>query len=77
MGALLAHRMRLAPTEVAVVDDLRVTTPARAIVDIAATTAPGTLREIVERAQDLRRLRPNAIRACLARRPADRARGSS
>lgn len=64
-----AHRMRLAPTEVAVVDGLRVTTPARAIVDVAATTSPRALREIVERAQDLRRFRPNAIRECLASRP--------
>ncbi|MCW3065137.1 MAG: hypothetical protein JWN32_2309 [Solirubrobacterales bacterium] len=61
---LLVHRQRLTPTVTLLLDGLRVTVPARTIVDLAATSTPRELRRIVERAQDLRRFHPEAIRAC-------------
>ncbi|MCW3064369.1 MAG: hypothetical protein JWN32_1541 [Solirubrobacterales bacterium] len=64
-----AHRMSLHPMDTMTLDGLRITTPARTIVDLAATLSPRALRETVERAQDLRRFHPNEIRATLARNP--------
>jgi very-short-patch-repair endonuclease len=63
------HRMLLAPLDALVRDNLRLTTPSRTIVDLAATLEGRALRETVERAQDLRRFDPNDIRETLARAP--------
>ncbi len=63
------HRMRLEPSDSVVLDGLRVTTPARTIVDLAGGLSARSLRETVERAQDLRRFDPAKIGAALARAP--------
>jgi Transcriptional regulator, AbiEi antitoxin len=72
---ITTHRMLLAPFDALVRDNLRVTTPSRTIVDLAASLEGRTLRDVVERAQDLRRFDPNDIRetlACGPRRPGTR-----
>lgn len=69
LTGVVAHRMRLDPTEIVIRDGLRVTTPARTIVDLAPVLARRSLRETVERAQDLHRFRPVEIRAILDRDP--------
>jgi very-short-patch-repair endonuclease len=63
------HRTRLAPLDALARDNLRVTTPSRTIVDLAATLEGRALRDAVERAQDLRRFDPDDIRDTLARAP--------
>jgi hypothetical protein len=63
------HRMRLGPFDALVRDNLRVTTPSRTIVDLAASLEGRALRDLVERAQDLRRFDPDDIRDTLARAP--------
>jgi very-short-patch-repair endonuclease len=63
------HRMRLGSFDALVRDSLRVTTPSRTIVDLAATLEGRALRDVVERAQDLRRFDPDDIRDTLARAP--------
>jgi very-short-patch-repair endonuclease len=63
------HRMLLAPLDALVRDNLRVTTPSRTIVDLAASLEGRALRNAVERAQDLRRFDPNDIHTTLARAP--------
>jgi very-short-patch-repair endonuclease len=62
------HRMPLGAQDTVILDGLRVTTPARTIVDLAAKTTPRQLRHIVERAQDLRRFHPDVIRSRAAGR---------
>jgi very-short-patch-repair endonuclease len=66
---ITTHRMLLAPLDALLRDNLRLTTPSRTIVDLAATLQGRALREAVERAQDLRRFDPNDIRETLARAP--------
>jgi Transcriptional regulator, AbiEi antitoxin len=66
---ITTHRGRLAPLDALTRDKLRVTTPSRTIVDLAATLEGRALREVVERAQDIRRFDPEDIRATLARAP--------
>ena len=66
---ITTHRMLLAPLDALLRDNLRLTTPSRTIVDLAATLQGRALRETVERAQDLRRFDPNDIRETLARAP--------
>jgi very-short-patch-repair endonuclease len=66
---ITTHRTRLAPLDALLRDNLRLTTPSRTIVDLAATLEGRALREAVERAQDLRRFDPNDIRTTLARAP--------
>jgi very-short-patch-repair endonuclease len=66
---ITTHRTRLHPLDAVVIDDLRVTTPSRTIVDLAATLTGRPLRELVERAQDLRRFDRDDLRAALARAP--------
>jgi len=66
---ITTHRMLLAPLDALVRDNLRVTTPSRTIVDLAATLEGRALRDTVERAQDLRRFDPDDIRDTLARAP--------
>jgi very-short-patch-repair endonuclease len=66
---VLTHRMRLDPTEIVIRDGLQVTTPPRTIVDLAPLLARRSLRETVERAQDLHRFRPVEIRTILDRDP--------
>jgi very-short-patch-repair endonuclease len=61
--SLVVHRARLTDHEVMRVDNLRVTTPARTIVDLAATLAPRAMRATVERAQDLKRFHRDEIAA--------------
>jgi very-short-patch-repair endonuclease len=68
-GHIRTHRMLLAPLDAVVRDNLRVTTPSRTIVDLAATLQGRALREVVERAQDLNRFDPDDIRDTLARAP--------
>jgi hypothetical protein len=63
------HRLRLHPAEVMQSDGLRTTTPARTIVDLSAILPPRSLRELVERAQDVRRFNAREIAASLARVP--------
>jgi len=66
---ITTHRMLLDPFDAVVRDNLRVTTPSRTIVDLAASLEGRALRDAVERAQDLRRFDPNDIRETLARAP--------
>jgi hypothetical protein len=61
------HRSRLHRSEWMLLDGLRVTTPARTIVDMAGELGPKEMRRLVERAQDLRRFKPNEVRAILNR----------
>lgn len=68
-AGLVTHRMGLLGEEVMVRDGLRVTTPARTLVDVAGTLGSRAMREAVERAQDLRRFHPREIRAVLDGRP--------
>jgi very-short-patch-repair endonuclease len=63
------HRMLLDPFDVLVRDNLRITTPSRTIVDLAATLEGRALRDAVERAQDLRRFDSDDIADTLARAP--------
>ncbi len=62
-----ARRMTLDRSEWMVLDGLRLTTPARTIVDMAGELPPRRMRELVERAQDLRRFDPGRIEAVLER----------
>jgi very-short-patch-repair endonuclease len=66
---ITTHRTLLAPFDALTRDHLRLTTPSRTIVDLAATLEGRALREAVERAQDLRRFDPHDIRDTLARTP--------
>jgi Transcriptional regulator, AbiEi antitoxin/Protein of unknown function (DUF559) len=66
---ITTHRTLLAPFDALTRDHVRLTTPSRTIVDLAATLEGRALRETVERAQDLRRFDPNDIRETLARGP--------
>jgi very-short-patch-repair endonuclease len=63
------HRARLHPIDTLVIDDLRVTTPSRTIVDLGAVLEGRALREVVERAQDLHRFDPQDLCATLDRAP--------
>ncbi len=63
------HRTRLDPTDALVIDDLRVTTPSRTIVDMAARLEGRRLRELVERAQDVRRFDRDDLESALSRVP--------
>jgi very-short-patch-repair endonuclease len=71
---ITTHRSRLHPLDAMVIDDLRVTTPSRTIVDLAAILSGRALREVVERAQDLRRFDFDELKATLTR--AGRRRGA-
>jgi very-short-patch-repair endonuclease len=66
---IVTHRIPLHSLDYVIRDGLRVTTPARTIVDLAAAQNGRTLRDVVERAQDLRRFDPEDIRTTLARSP--------
>jgi len=66
---IVAHRSALHPHDALVRDGLRVTTPARTIVDLAAHRSGRALRDVVERAQDLGRFNPDDIGATLDRTP--------
>lgn len=66
---IVAHRSRLTDAEVMVVNDLRVTSPARTIVDLTATLGPRAMRETIERAQDLKRFHRDEIAAAATGRP--------
>ena len=66
---ITTHRTRVDTLDALVIDDLRVTTPSRTIVDLAAILSGRALREAVERAQDLRRFDPADIQATLNRSP--------
>ena len=69
LDRIQARRMRLDPRDWMTLDGLRVTTPARTIVDMAGELSPRQMRRLVERAQDLRRFDPNRIETVLARNP--------
>jgi very-short-patch-repair endonuclease len=64
---ITTHRKRLHPVDALIIDGLRVTSPSRTLVDLAATLSGRALRELVERAQDLRRFDPHDIEATMAR----------
>jgi very-short-patch-repair endonuclease len=64
---ITTHRTPLHPLDALVIDDLRVTTPSRTIVDLAAVLQGRALREAVERAQDVRRFDPRDIGATMSR----------
>jgi very-short-patch-repair endonuclease len=64
---IATHRIPLHPFDALVIDDLRVTTPSRTIVDLATILEGRALREVVERAQDLRRFDPHDVKATIAR----------
>jgi very-short-patch-repair endonuclease len=66
---LVVHRSHLGPTDVIRINNLRVTTPARTIVDLAATLGPRAMRETVERAQDGRRFHREEIARIATGRP--------
>jgi very-short-patch-repair endonuclease len=66
-AGITTHRIRLDPFDAVVIDDLCVTTPSRTIVDLAATLSGRALRDVVERAQDLRRFDSEDLRATLTR----------
>ncbi len=61
------HRLDLPTADTVVRDRLRITTPGRTIVDMAAGRDGRELRGIVERAQDVRRFHPNQIQTILDR----------
>ena len=62
LDGIVAHRVAELPKAMRV-DGVRVTTPAQAIADLAATLRGRELRKLVERAQDLRRFHSQEIRA--------------
>ena len=62
-----ARRMRLDRSEWMTLDGLRLTTPARTVVDMAGELSPREMRRLVERAQDLNRFDPTGIEAVLHR----------
>ena len=64
---LTTHRTSVHPLDALVIDGLRVTTPSRTIVDLASTLTGRALRDLVERAQDLRRFDRDDLEAALAR----------
>jgi very-short-patch-repair endonuclease len=64
---ITTYRTHLDPLDALVIDGLRVTTPSRTIVDLAATLQRRALREVVERAQDLRRFDLDDLEATIAR----------
>ena len=51
VAGIRSHRRRLDARDVWVRDGIRVTCPARTILDVAATTPPGALRRLVRQAQ--------------------------
>jgi very-short-patch-repair endonuclease len=66
---LRIRRMQLHRRDWMTFDGLRVTTPARTIVDMAATLEGRQLRRLVERAQDVDRFDPRKVDAVLERNP--------
>ncbi len=66
---ILTRRMRLDRSEWVRFDGLRVTTPARTIVDMAGEMRGKEMRLTIERAQDLKRFDPSRIEAVLRRNP--------
>lgn len=69
LSRLRPRRMRLHHRDWQTLDGLRLTTPARTIVDMAGElTARGT-RRLIERAQDVKRFDPRRIEAVLERSP--------
>ncbi len=64
-----ARRVKLDRRDWVVFDGLRVTTPSRTVVDMAAELSPREMRRLVERAQDHKRFDPTRIKAVLERNP--------
>jgi len=69
LSRLRPRRMRLVRPDWCILDGLRVTTPARTIVDMAAELEGREMRRLVERAQDLKRFDASRIEATLERNP--------
>lgn len=63
------RRMRLHREDCMTLDSLRLTTPARTVVDMAGELEPREMRRLIERAQDLKRFDPKRIEAVLERNP--------
>ena len=64
-----ARRVKLDRRDWVAFDGLRVTTPARTIVDMAGELSPTEMRELVERAQNLRRFDPKQVSRVLECHP--------
>ena len=64
-----ARRTKLVPGETTTVDGIRVTTPARTLIDLCAHRTPQRRRELVERAQDTKSFDAEQVRAGLEAHP--------
>ena len=64
-----ARRTKLDRADWMVFDGLRITTPARTIVDMAGELKGKEMRRLVERAQDLKRFEPKRVEQTLERNP--------
>lgn len=69
LDRIRVRRMRLEHWEWMVLDGLRLTTPARTIVDMAGDLRPKEMRRLVERAQDVRRFDPTQVQRILQSHP--------
>jgi very-short-patch-repair endonuclease len=69
---IVVHQSELAPDEVTDAGGLRVTSPARTLLDLAATLPPHELERAVNEAQVLRIVTAAAVGALLARTPRHR-----
>ena len=67
--AIHVHRARLDPRDVWTRDAVRVTSPARTILDLAATTGAGALRRIARQAQAEQRVNVRQLLDVLERHP--------
>lgn len=63
------RRAVLHPSETTRTGSLKVTTPARTLIDLHAALSPRRRRELIEHAQDLKRFHPELIRKCLDLHP--------
>jgi hypothetical protein len=71
--SMQVHRMRLAAEETTTFDGLPITTPARTLLDLAATGLRGRrLETVLDRAEHLRLVDFGALRSMLAARPGAR-----
>lgn len=66
---ILTRRAVLDPSEAVWAAGLRVTTPARTLIDLHAARIPRDRRELIEHAQDLKRFDATEVRRCLELHP--------
>lgn len=72
LDGIRVHRRRLDPRDVWTRDGIRVTSPARTILDLAGTMGPRQLRRTVRQAQAERRVNVRALLELLDRHPGHR-----